>query len=558
MRKQHYPLGTPRSEEDLVFEQAQVGWIGFHRAILIGEPLSSNTRMCTAFKPDRGDLPTSTSCACFHSCTGRKEKPLSLSRRVVLFMIRIAPHSSPDHFRRSLCVAAWCLAGAGCQSYHPKPLDEAAVNRALTVPGDEILAQRAEALDHPILRPIVLDDRDGMSPDEAAVLAVVLNPSLRAARDAAGIAAAQTIEAGLLPNPELSASLGTPTGGDRAGAVNPYGFGLSWDFTALIGRQQRIDAADASARAIDLKIAWREWQTAQAARLAVIDLLTTREKIAITQGIEDRASGLVEEFQTALAHGQITSQTLASAQRVRDEWRAQRLELQQDAASRRIELNTLLGLPAERVIELDAQSVRDATNDLLDPEILRAGIESRRLDLLALHRVYDARDASLRGAVLSQFPRIVIGIEHARDTDTVQTTSIGVSIELPIFDRGQGRIGRAEAERQQVFDEYTSRTLIARNDVIELIEATKLIDARIAESERIEQTRTTHIDLLTRGAERNQAPRDEVLDAAVEQARSALETASLHAERFHALVALELASGQPLVRFGIDERTPAP
>lgn len=450
------------------------------------------------------------------------------------------------------------LGVGGCQSYHPKPLDAAAVNRALTVPADDVLTQRAGLLDHPILRPIVLDDRDGLSPDEAAVLAVLLNPSLRTLRDAQGIAAAQTIEAGLLPNPVLSASLGTPTGGDTAGAVNPYGFGLSWDITSLIGRQQRIDAADASGKAINLDIAWREWQTAQAARLVVMDLLIVQEKFALTRRIEEHARQQVEMLDKALAQGQVTSQTLASVRHIHDDWKAQRLTLEQDAASRRINLNTLLGLPAERVVTLDAQSVRDAMMQLPDPKVLRAGLESRRLDLLALHRVYDSKDAALRAAVLSQFPRISIGFEHARDTDTVQTTGLGVSIDLPIFDRGQGRIARARAQRLGVFDEYTSRVLTARNDVARLVQTIDLIDTRLAEAERVEQERSALVDRLMRAAERNESPRDQVLNASIEQARSEIEIASLRGERFHTLVALELASGLPMMQPGNDERNAAP
>ena len=69
-----------------------------------------------------------------------------------------------------------------------------------------------------------LDFDDGLSPDEAAVVAVLLNPALRAARAERGLAAAQLLRAGLLPNPELSGNLEFPIATE--GEVVGYGVGI--------------------------------------------------------------------------------------------------------------------------------------------------------------------------------------------------------------------------------------------------------------------------------------------------------------------------------------------
>jgi hypothetical protein len=59
--------------------------------------------------------------------------------------------------------------------------------------------------------------RDGISPDEAATLAVVPNPTLRADRYRKGLASAQPVQVGVLPNPQFSYSLDKPVAGNMMG-----------------------------------------------------------------------------------------------------------------------------------------------------------------------------------------------------------------------------------------------------------------------------------------------------------------------------------------------------
>src|SRR5439155_4816106 len=91
-----------------------------------------------------------------------------------------------------------------------------------------------------------------------------------------------------------------------------------------------------------------------------------------------------------------------------------------------------------------------------------------RLDLIALRMGYESQEAKLRGAVLSQFPKIGIGINSARDTTNVITAGLGVTLDVPLFDRAQGKIAIEKATRQQLFDEYVARSFEARSDVAKL------------------------------------------------------------------------------------------
>src|ERR1017187_1916915 len=82
---------------------------------------------------------------------------------------------------------------SGCTLYHAQPLAPAAVEAALAPPKLEAVRIAAEKFFHPLLAPLVIDGRDGFTPDEIALMTVITSPQLRAARDQRGVVQAQEI-----------------------------------------------------------------------------------------------------------------------------------------------------------------------------------------------------------------------------------------------------------------------------------------------------------------------------------------------------------------------------
>jgi hypothetical protein len=131
-------------------------------------------------------------------------------------------------------------------------------------------------------RDVVLDGRDGLSADEAAIFAIDQNPRLRAVRAERGIGQAELLAAGVLPNPRLEGSLDFPIFGPEAKVLG-YGVGISWNVTPLIARGARVAAANENLIAVDLDIAWQEWQVAQAARLHTIRAVCLQRRAALAR-----------------------------------------------------------------------------------------------------------------------------------------------------------------------------------------------------------------------------------------------------------------------------------
>jgi outer membrane protein TolC len=269
------------------------------------------------------------------------------------------------------------------------------------------------------LPPLAYDDRDGLSPDEAAILAVIVNPTLRAVRDQRGLAAAQLLQAGILPNPQISSSLDLPTGGTTLGTVNAFGLGFNWEVTSLIAREARIAAAQARTAAVDLDIAWQEWQIAQATKLQVYRVVSIEMQVMVARETENELQDNLTAVTQAVDRGDKTIIDHAAAEAAFQQARLTRMALEQDQQKQRLALNEALGLPAETPLYLQPNIVFPLWPTLPSRQEVTEGVENRRLDLLALTRGYDSQEETLRAEVLTQFPKITLGFAHARDTGNV-------------------------------------------------------------------------------------------------------------------------------------------
>ncbi len=372
---------------------------------------------------------------------------------------------------------------SGCAVYHPLPLDRKAEEAVLKGPDTEALEIEVSRIKHPLLKPVEFDLKDGLSPDEAAILAVVANPELRAVRDEKKIASAQLLQAGLLPNPQLALSYEVPTAGVTSGTVNAYSLQLDWEITALLTRGARVSSARAEKAAVDLNVAWKEWQVAEAAKLHALRLLWAERKVALLREAERELKRNLALVERAVSLGEKTALDLAAARAAYQKIRLDLETAREERARERLTLNRILGFPPSTYLKIQKDVRLLSWPPPIKREKLLSGLAERRLDLLALKMSYQAQDERLRAAVLSQFPKIGIGLIRAKDTGDVITTGLAVSIELPFFDRGQAHIALEEATRKKLYDEYLARLFSARAEVAEILEKMAFVRRKIAASE---------------------------------------------------------------------------
>jgi outer membrane protein TolC len=442
----------------------------------------------------------------------------------------------------ALAIAVLAMS-AGCARYERMPLTTAAVDAALTV-----------QLDHPSTKPTsiasealpaaTVDLRDGLSPDEAAVVAVIYNPTLRAERDKVSVSSAQLLQAGLLPNPQLSIEVDPVNGGNTVDTVTGWAVGLNWEVTALITHDAKVAAAKSGESAVRLDIAWKEWQAAAAARLAVFDLVALNEQLVEARAVQDRLTENLRVMRQAVDQGHKTVVDLAAAETATDDARAAVLALQRETEHQRAMLSRALGLPAEHEMPVQTGVRLPSRLDVPDATVFYEDLEQRRLDLVGLHRGYEGQESTLRAAVLAQFPKVSLGVLPASDTSNVHTFGIGAMVDLPIFDRNQGNIAIERATRQQLFDEYIDRVFTARSDVATAVGDIRGLAGEIAAAEEAIPRAERLVESYRRALDAGNADVLSYYGAWNDLAQKRIGVLKLKQQLVQAGVALELASGQ--------------
>jgi outer membrane protein TolC len=296
---------------------------------------------------------------------------------------------------------------------------------------------------------------------------------------------------------------------------------------------------------VDLSIAWQEWQIAQAARIAVYDVVSLEAQLTLAREIDEREAQNLSIIRDAVNRHEKTMIDLTAAQDASLDAHATVLAQERDLEHERLTLNKALGLAPDARVRLEPNiTLPDHLNALPAARIL-SGLEGRRLDLLALKSGYESQEQTLRAAVLEQFPKINIGFNRQRDDTDVQSLGFAMTVDLPIFDRNQGTIAVETATRQKLFDEYVQRVFEARFDVYSAADDLNAISRQIAAEQAAipsQQFIDSYRDALDHG-------NIDVLSyyAAIgSRAQKLLEVLKLKQQLMDNQIALELAAGEYL------------
>ena len=391
-----------------------------------------------------------------------------------------------------------------------------------------------------------VDLRRGIGPDDAAAIALYSNPALRAIRDRRGLAAAQLIQAGILPNPVVSYARDYVTGGNTAGTVTGDNFTAAWEFSALIPFLPKQTAARKNFRSVDLDVAWQEWQIAVNARAAVYRVLSLNAQVARAHEANDGLQQSTDAVRKAAEAHEKTVLDLAAVESASQDSRATVLALQQEFERQRLGLNKILGVEPETNVALREGLTLPTRLAPPDERGLFDGLESRRLDLLGLQQGLESQDATVRAAILAQFPQMSAAFVKASDTTNVHTSGFNVAIDVPIFDRNQGVIATERATRQRLLDEYHQRVFEARSDIATAIADIRSLDRQIAAAEEALPLLEKLVNSAQTAIEQRNADVLSYYTARSNLLQKRIQLIKLQEQLLEAHTALEIASGRYL------------
>ncbi len=321
-----------------------------------------------------------------------------------------------------------------------------------------------------------IDSVNGLSLDEAITRALAQEPSLRAARTAVDVARGMQVQAGVRKNLSVSAELR----GEPAGSDNQTMLSVEWPLD-LFRREGRVTVAVREVTTAEFSVADRERLLASNVRTrfgdvlaAVRDLTVLDELVAAGHRQHDLLRARVEEG----ASPPLDRDLVAVEARRLD---ADRL-LQLGRAERAMfELKRVLGMAPTDVLRLketlDDVVIRESEAPVSTPAAeprpdvreaqSRVDVSDAKIDRVTR----DGRfDVTLFGGYMrmdSAFPQL--GLSPTGTPEPIRGlfhyVTGGATVTLPVFNRNQGEIAAARAERAGAVAVHEAARLSAETEI---------------------------------------------------------------------------------------------
>ena len=290
------------------------------------------------------------------------------------------------------------------------------------------------------------------------------HPSLDVARAQWRVAQAGLKTAGGIPNPTLTVTPGYDT--TFASGVSPWFPAVNLDVPIETAgkRGKRIAVAEQLSASARFNLASTAWQVRSGVRAKLLLFVADQSREALLKKqvvAQDQIAKLLEQ---KIATGDLAGWALTSARIAVAKARLDLAEAQSQSVEARVDLAEAIGVPAGALdgIELafELQSEPDAAKGLSLPEVRRQALLSR-LDILGALADYAAAEATLRLEIAKQYPDVHLNPGYQFDQGQ-DKWSLGIGVDLPVFNHNQGPIAEAEARRAEAaarFNELQAKVL---------------------------------------------------------------------------------------------------
>jgi cobalt-zinc-cadmium efflux system outer membrane protein len=308
----------------------------------------------------------------------------------------------------------------------------------------------------------------------AAQIALLNNQGLQAIFEDIGLAQADLIEARTIPNPRVDAFARFP---NKPPSGTNVEWGIAEDFLSIIMIPLKTKVAKDQLLAAQLRVSDKVVSLVAQAKSAVYQLQAAEEilgRLKIEQAAQTTSLDLVQRLHAA---GNITDLQLLQQQGEYSQSRLEIAQAEQEIRSLREDLDQLMGLwgtDTEWQVEPKV------------PDVPKDDFSTRGLETLAITQRYDlaAAKAELESTVkalgLEKTFRWIgaldFGVSREMETEHNVVTGPTLQVEIPLFNQGQARIARGEAQFHRAYDKFEQEAVEIRSEVRKLRD--KLISNR--------------------------------------------------------------------------------
>jgi outer membrane protein TolC len=361
---------------------------------------------------------------------------------------------------RSLVLLAATVALAGCATF----TDDGGFGSVQTVAKERLNKEVKWVRDRAEQESIETQVREllkkPLTADDAVQIALLNNPGLQATFAELGIAEADRVRAGRLPNPGFSfARL-------RRGDEIEIERGVHFNLAALIALPfaSRIEAG--RFEQTKFSVAGEMLALAAQTRKAYFRAVAAQETVNYIEQVKTAAEAGAELANRMARVGNWSKLAQAREHAFYADATAQLARAKQIALTERERLTRLMGLWGEDT----AFQLPERMPDLPTSAPERLGIEqvalSQRLDVQMARRETESVAGALGLTKTTRFIN-VLEIGYLRNSETGKPTQSGyeISLELPLFDFGSTRVAKAEAIYMQAVHRTAQIAIDARSEV---------------------------------------------------------------------------------------------
>lgn len=301
-----------------------------------------------------------------------------------------------------------------------------------------------------------------LTAEAALQLALLNHRGLQARFEQLGVAEAERVQATRLPNPGLS------LGRFRQGAERETEARLGLDLLRLLllpalgpiedrrlAEQQQALAREVLAHAASVRRAW-------------IDAVAAEQRLRYRREVRDAAEAGAELARRMAAAGNFNALRQAREQAFHAEATLALAQAEQAQQAARERLVRLLGLWGPQTAFVLPERLPELPPEAEERPAIEQEAVARRLDLAQAREELARRAAELGlGRSTRWTNALTLGLEQDRSNEGPDRRGLELGIELPLFDRGDARLARAEGLYRASLERAAQQAIEARSEVRE-------------------------------------------------------------------------------------------
>jgi len=301
--------------------------------------------------------------------------------------------------------------------------------------------------------------KDELSAEEAVQIALLANPRLQATYEELGMAQADLVQAGLLRNPVFGITRGRP----RSEDIVNFELEIAWDFLGVLTIPLRKKAAEDAFEVAKLRVTGEVMSLASDVRKAFFEAQANQQMVEMMERVVEGTDASLFAAKRLREAGNITELELDKRSTLHYESRLLLSSAESALTASREHLNVLMGLWGSATRWTMQDRLPDVPEQALDLKDIESNAVKKNLQLAIIkHEIRRAAQRAGLADATSLINDLEIGFSTERD-DGKYEDSILLEFNLPIFDMGQARQARAQAEFQQLRARYVEQAIMVRS-----------------------------------------------------------------------------------------------